>query len=124
MLQAIIKRLGEVINRRGFLGRAASACSALGLALFGMDQLAFAGGGTGCCNLCNTDCVYPQPCNVQWCWSCPFGTGTGCRLWNCKECLGNTNEHCGNVGCPVAFFTCSCSQVVCSHGYNTGMPCF
>jgi hypothetical protein len=125
MLARMMAYLEQATNRRSFIGRFASACSALGLSMFGMGQLAVAGGGPGCCSLClgKPTCAANPTCTAKWCWVCHSGTGQFCTLFQCLECL-DINA-CSQFPCREGGTFCdACANVTCNHSINTSQPCF
>jgi len=127
MFKWIMRYLEETANRRGFIARFLSGSTAMALSMLGMGRLAVAGGGPGCCALClnkQTCSANPNCPGGKWCWVCPSGSGSFCRIFQCLECFG-VNNGCSQFPCREAGVFCdSCSNVICNHAINTGMPCF
>jgi hypothetical protein len=126
MLNKIVQHLSNAVSRRSFIGRFASGCSALVLSVLGMGRLAVAGGGPGCCVLCanKPTCSANPSCAAKWCWTCPSGSGSFCRIFQCLECFG-IDHGCHQYPCAEGGVFCDlCSNVICNHAINTGLPCF
>jgi hypothetical protein len=128
MWDRIIGKLGEVVSRRGLLGRAASACSAVALAICGFPTPARAYYSLFCCILCTKNiCGNLSLCSGTWCWSCQWKRPGGqCVLINCVECYtSSASSTCFNslALCPGSGTQCSCDVVMCSEAYETDYPC-
>jgi hypothetical protein len=124
MFNELWERVGEAVGRRNFLGTAVSACSAIAMALFGLDEVVMAGGGSGCCALISqTVCSDFSHCVAKWCWTCPKGSGTFCRIWKCWDCYNVPDACDGNVCDTRPPCHAPNSACICSLGQNTGLPC-
>jgi hypothetical protein len=124
MVHSFLEQLNRAVNRRGFLNKGASACSALVVALFGLDHVALAGGVPGCCHLCSTTMCNTQTCAAKWCWTCPHGTGDNCTIYTCLECYSvSPGGDCVNTVCDEGGGFCTCNYVICSKATNTFMGC-
>lgn len=124
MISRMVDSLTEAVERRHFLGRMVSACSAVALALFGFDQTAKATlYYKFCCALCSSKSCngdYSQCTGGTWCWLCQFpfsGSPVGpdtvrrCYVYGCIECY--------NSSAPT-----DCISGACSYGpLQCGDPC-
>jgi hypothetical protein len=126
MVSRIVERLSKAVSRRGFLGRAASAGSALALGILGFDQPAKALTKLYCCNLCSSTLCENQICTGGWCWTCmykdhPVGN---CEIVDCVECYSGGPSDCYNTYC-VGGGMCQhpCANVICSYAVPSGNPC-
>ena len=113
MRTKIIRIIGNVIDRREFLGKCTAVTGALLAGIFAAPKPAHA--CTSCCHLCyasSSNCGSPD---CSWAWSCP--NHDDCHYYWCEEFIhlrqGNpcqlpcgTNNYCGS-GCAAAGVYCS-----------------
>lgn len=109
MTPDIVHRLGEIMNRRAFLRRIASAAaSAAGLSqLFASPALALY--QCRCCTLYRPCQLTPcTGCACTWTWSCVDQNNV---VWRCHECYSSTAGGCNGGE----------QYVICSWAERTGL---
>src|SRR5207247_8095692 len=104
MLAGFFEKLTDGINRRGFLANTAIACSAIVLALLGLDGTATATKQVGCCSLCNPFNCTCAGAVCQWSWVCQHCVSDLCRCATCIECYtaAPCDGSCRNIKCSIA----------------------
>ncbi len=102
--EKLVRDLGEYLDRRKFLVKAASAALAGLLGLLGIPQTALATYTWHCCNLCKPNSGSCSGCVCSWCWTCPqMGNN-----YACCECYSVDSSHGGcSGGCPFGGVKCS-----------------
>jgi hypothetical protein len=106
LLNKIGEKLSELVSRRGFVGRIASAAAAVGAAILLRSPVALATFPVSCCNLCRQNNHQAcQGCACTWSWTC---TSLG-QLVTCTECFSK----------GPCIFACN-SSIYCSSACYTG----
>jgi hypothetical protein len=123
MMEELIRELTKVGSRRGFLGKAASACAAIALAILGLDKVTMAQ-KVPCCGLCMNGGDF-SGCASTWCWFCCTDTNPH-KYWKCSECFSVDSGACH--GCWPDFSAwrtqhCSCDNVKASKAELIGEIC-
>jgi len=130
MLSEMIDKIAAAISRRRFLGRAASACSSVVLAMLGFPNRVNAQqlNHVACCFLCSTtSCQNVPSCAGTWCWTCVFKFPPPiprCIIFSCIECYNSNAPH----NCFAACAPCgtrdmcatACENILCSKAVETG----
>jgi hypothetical protein len=125
MKDTFFEQLAEGVSRRYFIERAASASSAVVLALLGFSEVAEAC-SSGCCHLCGVPplCSYSN-CAAEWMWVCeyiPPAQPDRCKLHCCKECYSiSPGSNCTYAICDDGGpGVCTCNHVKCNQEIGIG----
>jgi hypothetical protein len=130
MVEQLMEKIAKSINRRGFLGKAASASAAVVMAILGFPKRADATlYEYACCMLCSkTMCQNLTQCAGTWCWTCMYyDTIDGhcyCFVYKCYECYNSSvSSSCFAVCAPEPPVNCGCPStgIICSLGQIGGL---
>jgi hypothetical protein len=102
-MEKIVRRIGESLDRRSFLGKLGFGLAASLLGLFTLPEKAQGLVSYACCTLCKSNSGSCSGCACTWCWTCgPWGPRGD--YYSCCECHGDSS-YCG----------AGCSNVTCSY---------
>ena len=108
-MDKIVRKLGESLNRRGFLSQSVLVLEAFVAGVLALPRVASANNvefKMGCCRLCKSpyNCEWSiDDCDCYWHWLCPFRPE--CIDYTCRECFQNitvclgTKEFCQYAIC-------------------------
>ena len=108
MPKAMLEKIGEALDRRGFLSKVVNVTGALLVGIVAMPKSARAIlHPVGCCNLCilPDTCTYNTAnCATQWLWACCANS----KVYYCWECFMD-GVVCNGSGCQGVI----CSKITC-----------
>jgi hypothetical protein len=128
MLDQLVDKIAETVSRRRLLGRLASACSAVAVAILGFAQPASAGYKVACCNLCNHSTTCTGNYAGSWCWTCQYKTRCSqgdncCLIYTCTEYYDSSVSPSCFAACDQGILCNQCNGTPCSTAVNTGNFC-